>query len=284
MEILNPYKYFLFISFVLFTYGCQRNIDLRGTISSTDNANERFAQSLEWNNENPPKTIQVNTDDYSILVSGDSHLGGTENLKRVLDSAAMPEISAYFLSGDNTTGHVADYEVLKQLLDDADSVKSFPIAGNHDLFFDGWKSFFSLFGSSTFEVIIQTPTSSDLFICLDTGGATLGDKQLDWLRNILKTRRELFRNCIFITHNNFIRNHYTGSTNLRNEEMIVLLDLFAEFHVNALIAGHDHTRNEDHFGVTDYITLDALQDGDDRASYLKVSFRNGTPEHEFIKL
>ena len=93
------------------------------------------------------------------------------------------------MAGDLTTGHEEDYNVFEQHLPQQDSLPAFLIAGNHDLFFNGWKEFYSRFGSSTYLFTVKTPDATDLFICLETGGGTLGDKQLEWLINILQTIR-----------------------------------------------------------------------------------------------
>ena len=46
-----------------------------------------------------------------------------------------------------------------------DSVEKpvFLITGNHDLFFDGWKTFYEFFGSSTYYFTVSTPEVPDLY-------------------------------------------------------------------------------------------------------------------------
>lgn len=53
--------------------------------------------------------------------------------------------------------------------------------------------------------IVNTSEASDLFICLDSGSGTLGEKQLAWLREILEKKRANSQNCFVVTHNNFFR-------------------------------------------------------------------------------
>ena len=93
---------------------------------------------------------------------------------------------AVVMVGDLTTGHAEDYALFEQHLPNRDSLPSFLIPGNHDLYFNGWEEFYTRFGSSTYFFTIRTTTATDLFICLDSGGGTLGNLQLDWLKEMLE--------------------------------------------------------------------------------------------------
>jgi 3',5'-cyclic AMP phosphodiesterase CpdA len=269
----------------LFTMsGCYKDIDLGGFIRSKDNVNERFSQSLRWNAQNPSRIIYTDTDNYSMIIAADSHVGTTRNFKKLLGLSGVSEIAALFIAGDITTGKKEDYDVVKQLIDDADSVTCFLLAGNHDLYFEGWQIFYDYFGSSTYTVTVNTPLATDIYICIDTGGGTAGDKQLEWLKDILVKNRHNYRHCVIITHNNFFRNRYTTSTNPLVEELYVLLELFFEYDVNLVITGHDHKRYEEVFGPTTYITLDAAMDGLSYASYLKLVAADGQLDYQFTDM
>jgi 3',5'-cyclic AMP phosphodiesterase CpdA len=277
-------KIYLFITGLLIMHGCYKDLDFTGFIRSTDRVNERFTESLHWNNNNPHPEIELDTNNYSIMLAADCHVGTTNNLDKLLGLSKAPEISALFIAGDITTGKKEDYDVVRQKLNNSDSVSCFLIAGNHDLYFDGWKTFFSYFGSSTYTILIETQQGTDLYICLDTGGGTLGDRQLEWLMEILSNDREKYRHCVVITHNNFFRNRFTTSTNPLVEELYVLLELFTRYQVNFVITGHDHKRHIEVFGPTTYITLDALKDGLVYASSLKLTVYNDSIIYQFIDM
>ena len=185
--------------------------------------------------------------------------------------------------GDIVTGQKYDYDSLRNHLP-TDSTRYFMVAGNHDLFFDGWKTFYEYFGSSTYYFTVTTPADSDLFICLESGSGTLGADQLDWLKNILTTIRSQYRRCIVFSHVNLFREHRTSSTNVMTDEIRILLDLFAKNNVDMTFSGHDHRRSTEVFGNTTYVTLDALKDGFSEASYLQLKITNGTPEIQFVGL
>jgi hypothetical protein len=48
-----------------------------------------------------------------------------------------------------------------------------------------------------------------------------------------------------------------------------------------VIMGHDHDRAIDKFGLTTYLTMDALLDGLPTASFVKIKISDGKPGYEF---
>ena len=249
---------------------------------SYESADERFEQSMRWNYNNPAREIVIPDDHYSIYSMSDSHVGGTKNLDNFVSEAITDHAIAMVMAGDITTGHTDDYAVLREHIPQSDSIESFLIVGNHDLYFDGWKRFHTLFGSSTYKFTVSTPQATDLFLCLDTGSGTLGSEQLDWLKNILLMERASYRHCILFTHNNLFRNRHTGSTNPLVEEVHVLLDITLRYSVDMVVTGHDHKKNVEIFGNTTHISMDALQDDYDNAGYLKLVIDRNELNFEFI--
>lgn len=262
---------------------CEK-FEMRGFVLSYESANERFDQSMDWNYEHPFKEVVVPVDEYSIFTAADSHVGGTENLDYFIDAAIQADAVAAVMVGDITTGHVEDYKNYKLHLPSQNELISFHIIGNHDLYFDGWKQFYTQFGSTTYLFTVTTPQASDLFICLDTGSGTLGSNQLTWLKNLLESERSDYRNCIIFTHNNLFRIRHTTSTNPFVEELHVLMELCVKHRIDMVITGHDHERNVVALGNTTHITMDALQDESKNAGYFKMIIRQGNIEYEFVEL
>lgn len=267
--------------FLISLVGCGQHPDFSGLLYSPDRVDQRFEQSEEWNKTHPAKNLMANSENYQLLVAGDSHVGGLVNFNKMLDEARKPENIAMVIVGDVVTGQKEDYDVLKAALPDFNEVPYFLMVGNHDLYFDGWKTFYEYFGSSIYYFTVQTPQYDDIFICLDSGGGTLGGKQLSWLKNLLKTERENYRNCIIFSHVNFFREHHTGSTNPLKTELEVLLPLFAKYRVNMVIMGHDHLRTISNFGITTYLTMDALKDGVPNASFVQLEVSEEGMNYEF---
>jgi 3',5'-cyclic AMP phosphodiesterase CpdA len=282
MEItINKVAVLLILSLI---FSSCKKFELRGFVTSYESAEERFDMSMDWNTDHPFRELIVPADNYSIYVMGDSHLGDTINLNLFLKKAIKMKAVAAVMDGDLTNGHSEDYQSFQKLVNENDSLISFKILGNHDLYFDGWKQFYPRFGSSTYYFSVKTPASSDLFICLDSGNGTLGRKQLHWLKNILETERSKYRHCVLFTHINFWMIRHTISANLSVEELRVLMELCIEHKVEMVISGHDHEKNVVEFGNTTYITLDALQDDFADAGYLVLSSKDGNINYEFVNL
>lgn len=268
---------------VLILVACDR-FEMRGFIKTYESADERFEQSMDWNSRHPYKEIAVSSDDYLFFVLGDVHIGGTKNFDIFINEAIKNKAAAAVMNGDITNGHVEDFHTLQKHLPGQDSLISFQVAGNHDLYFDGWKTFYSLFGSSTYLFTVTSPVASDLFICLDTGGGTLGRKQLDWLKDILEKKRPDFRRCVIFSHNNFFRYRHSTSTNPQVEELYVLMDWCVKYNIDMVVGAHDHKKNVSKLGKTTFLTTDALVDGYKNAGYLKFFVKQGIIEYEFVNL
>lgn len=262
---------------------CMYDLDVTGVVHVNDNVNERFAQSVKWNTENEPRDIVSPETEYAVLIGGDTHVGGTENLQKLIDLTRESSALAMVIAGDVSTGVEEDYLVLDSVLQDAGPAPTCLVAGNHDLYFDGWKSFYQMFGSSTYTMAVHVGDTADLFIFLDSGSGTLGSLQIDWLEDVLEANRWKHRHVIVITHLNFFRNRMTGSTNPLNEELLLLLDLFEKYRIDLLISGHDHDRYIEEFGHTTYVTLDAMVDGVEQASYLELTVNEEGVNFQFIK-
>lgn len=256
--------------------------DIKGMFISDTSVNQRFEESLEWNAMHLFREIVVPADDYHILSMGDSHVGGTLNLDTMLARAMASDAVAVVMAGDLTTGHAEDYALFEEHLPNQDSLPSFLIPGNHDLYFKGWEEFYARFGSSTYFFTIETPAATDLFICLDSGGGTLGNLQLGWLKEVLENIRPGHRRCVIFTHNNLFRFRRTTSTNPNVEELVVLLDLFSEYHVDMVVTAHDHRQYAQTFGNTWHIVMDALKDGLSNAGYFELHLSNGDLSYSFV--
>jgi len=258
--------------------------DMGGMFITGESINERFEQSLAYNDNHTPKEIKVSTDDYNICSMGDSHIGGTHNFDLFQHLAKSMKTTAAVYVGDICNGNAENYDSLQKHMMNADSLTAFPIVGNHDLYFGGWKEFYSRFGSSTYYFSVKTPVASDLFICIDTGSGTLGSKQLSWFKNVLQNIRPQFRRCIVFTHNNLYRVRRTASTNPNEEELTLLTDYFLRYKVDMTIAGHDHLKNILKLGNTVHITMGALLDGFPSPDFLKITIKNGNLDYQFVDL
>ncbi len=257
-------------------------LDLSGLIRSTDRVEKRFSQSMEYNMSHPYQNIVSATDEYSLLIASDLHVGGIVNTSKLFDSLENTDNLALILAGDIVTGKKEDYEVFKAMKDSI--VKPlFLITGNHDLYFDGWKTFYEFFGSSTYYFTVTTPAGSDLYICLDSGGGTFGKSQIEWLEKLLIDSRDDYRYCTVISHVNMLRTRRTISANPLVEEVAYLVNLFAEHEVSLVVNGHDHVQDAVVFGNTTYLITDAVVDSYENAGYIQVSAYITSLNYQFVR-
>lgn len=254
---------------ILFS-SCIGDADLTGFVRSTDRVSDRFDDSREWNEAHPFKVLTTTNEEYRLLVGADMHLGDSVNLVKFVSLGFESDALALVLNGDMVSGKQKDYLKLQRLLPSFESLPNFMLVGNHELYFDGWRYYYEMFGSSMYYFSVETPTEKDLYICLDTGNGTLGSAQLAWLTQQLETQRNSFDRCVVFTHVNFFRNRRTLSTNPLVDELLVLIDLFEKHRVDMVISGHDHERSINELGYTTYITMDALSDYTPYAGYLEL--------------
>ncbi len=269
---------------ILICNSCIGDADLTGLLYSPDPVNERVKQSLEWNKSHNSRDVVINASDYSLLIAGDSQVGGIANLDTLIARSNKPSVTGLVIVGDITTGLKEDYKIFDKELAEKNSIPAFLILGNHDLFFNGWDTYYSYFGSSTYDFTVKTNNASDLYICLDSGNGTIGSRQLEWLKDELEKKRKDNRFCIIFTHVNFFREHHTFSASPLVDELHILIDLFYRYSIDMVIMGHDHRRSEELFGRTHYITLDACYDGFEYASYLGLEIKNGKLTSRFEAL
>jgi len=283
---MQNYKLKISFIIVLLTITSCLSFDFKGIVYSSSNVDERFEQSIAWNKANSTKYLKLNSEDYKFIVAGDSHLGTSENFEKMIKEANKSDYCFSTIIGDLTNGFDDDYVYTKKIIDSLSTNQFFLIAGNHDLYFKGWDLFYKYFGSSSYIVEIETNNSKDLLIFLDTGSATLGKSQMEWLKDILETTRKNYRNCMIFSHVNLFRvnGHKTTSTNFLTEELNALMNLFYDNNVDYVFSGHDHQRYTIDFGKTKYITLDALKDVAKNASYLIVENKNGSITYNYVKI
>lgn len=152
---------FKFILALTFTFAaCEKE---QFVLISTETANFRFNQSMEWNKYHPDRVISVAADDYCIFSVADCHVGTTKNLNSFFSGIKNIPSVAIVMDGDLTLGHDYNYDEFEKCLPDRDSFNLFLIAGNHDIFFNGWEEYFARFGSSTYTFTIKNTASQRSF-------------------------------------------------------------------------------------------------------------------------
>lgn len=241
-----------------------------------ENVDERFRQSMEFNDLHGYQTIRTFSDPYPVHVFTDSHLAGeTGNLDRFVNDYLGNSGAPFAIClGDLVDGEKPFTEFIAHTSPIGDAGrKLFITAGNHDLYWGRWKEYYNSFGSSTYWFEVETPNAKDLYISLESGGGTLGARQREWLEEILRTKSSDYRNVIVFTHTHFfMKDTSQGHTsNYPLEETYDLANLFSKYGVDLVLTGHDHYREQTVFKGVEYVIVDALEEKTANAGYAVVN-------------
>ena len=280
-------KHLILLTATLALASCNR-LDVTGMFfSSGTHTEDRVAQWLEWNDQHPATVINGAPDQYNIYVCSDIHLeGNTDRISQFLQHEyADPSGLFSIVNGDlaNESGPRPFRQLDSLLRLPSASDTCFVTIGNHDIYFDCQQYYQQYFHTSTYTVTVQTISGAkDLFVFLDSGNATHGQRQLQWLRQLLQ-QRDQYRHVVVSTHTCLFRTSYNYSTtpaaNLPEEEYYQLLDLMSDHNVSLFLMGHFHHKEEHTLGGVPYVMTDNLNEQKDQPSYLVVTCANKVSYH-----
>ena len=285
--MLQMVRHIFLIITSLVLCSCNNHFQFKGFIVPTGDAvNKRFGQSLEMHQDLNCGAVESN-DEYLFYVATDPQIDKTHENLSIFNDALRNDESASFgvILGDciDVKDNLPKYLEALSYHSEKHSYDSkiFHIAGNHDLYFDGWEDFKNLIGPSVYWFEVIFPGGKDLFISLDTATGTLGNKQTRWLKSFLTQNRQEYRHCFLLTHVNifYTDNSQTTSGNLPIEETYALIDLLGRHNVSLVLQGHDHYREDLTYNNVRYTVLGTIKDGTDAPEYLKVHVN-----HEGVRL
>ena len=273
----------LLIALSLTLASCNR-LDVKGMFfSSGSHTEDRVATWLEWNDAHDAVVIDNAPDQYRVYVCSDIHLSdSTSRVERFLAAEYADPIGLFsFINGDlSNEGGEQPFRMLDSLLRLPTATDTcFVTIGNHDIYFDCEKYYAQYFHTSTYSVTVKTVGGAkDLFVFLDSGNATHGRRQLEWLKQLLQ-QRDQYRHVVVGTHTCLFRNSYNYSTtpaaNLPEEETYELLSLMEQNQVSLFLMGHFHHKEQHLIGGVPYVMTDNLNEEKDTPSYLVVTLGNG---------
>ena len=280
-------KHLFLLTASLALASCNR-LDVTGMFfSSGTHTEDRVTQWLEWNDQHPATVINGAPDQYNIYVCSDIHLeGNTDRISQFLqheyaDPSGLFSIVNGDLANESGPRPFRQLDSLLRLPSATDTC--FVTIGNHDIYFDCQQYYQQYFHTSTYTVTVQTVSGAkDLFVFLDSGNATHGQRQLQWLRQLLQ-QRDQYRHVVVSTHTCLFRTSYNYSTtpaaNLPEEEYYQLLDLMSDHNVSLFLMGHFHHKEEHTLGGVPYVMTDNLNEQKDQPSYLVVTCANKVSYH-----
>ena len=274
---------------MILTAGCNR-LDVAGMVINRSDTEERVADWLDYNNQNGMPVIENAPDEYHIYSCSDSHYSERDSIvpqgekdrlyKYITAERNDPQAIFAIHAGDlvNESGE-AGFRMSAEAMTYNPEIQAkndpcFPVIGNHDVYYDCAKFFKQYFHTSTYTVTVKTVGGfQDLYIFLDSGNGTHGQRQLEWLEEQLEHRSD-YRHCVVISHNWLFRTSYnyttTPAANLPQDEQYAFMDLMSRSDVELVLMGHFHMREQRQFGGVQYVMTDNLNDGG-KPSYLVVN-------------
>lgn len=273
-------KNYLYIAAALLLSACSEDstLDIAGMFSPNGEVvNTRFEQSMAYNQSRGVISLDMGADEYMVYVCTDSHI--TRKSHQNLD---------YFIAqykaetAPKVAVHLGDVIDAQKNLPCADSILHFAgqtiadtifvTPGNHDIYFKQWQEFRQFFKTGTYWFETRNGAKKlDLFICLDSAEGTLGDKQTEWLRNLLETKsKEGYRRMIVFTHTHLwkLDSSQGHTSNMALEETYEITSLMAQYKIPYVWSGHQHARQSVVFNGVNYLVLNATKDTEKGQSYM----------------
>ena len=273
-------KNYLYIAAALLLSACSEDstLDIAGMFSPNGEVvNTRFEQSIAYNQSRGVISLDMGADEYMVYVCTDSHI--TRKSHQNLD---------YFIAqykaetAPKVAVHLGDVIDAQKNLPCADSILHFAgqtiadtifvTPGNHDIYFKQWQEFRQFFKTGTYWFETRNGAKKlDLFICLDSAEGTLGDKQTEWLRNLLETKsKEGYRRMIVFTHTHLwkLDSSQGHTSNMALEETYEITSLLAQYKIPYVWSGHQHARQSVVFKGVNYLVLNATKDTEKGQSYM----------------
>ena len=283
-NILAIGYWLLAIGIVCVSCGPDTRLDMIGMFAgSSPTIDQRFEQSMQYNQQAGYATIHALSDNYRVYVCTDTHIHKTrtrwEYFVGTYHADSLCPVAVHLGDIiDATTDFAYVEDVLKSTIFPTKADTLMAVCGNHDIYFKQWEKFIKAFKTSSYYFVVTTPTGKkDLFVVFDSADGTVGSKQLDWLRETLTwAEKQDFRHIVACTHTHFFKrdNSQGHTSNYTLEETYALLNLFTQHGVEMIWSGHDHSREITQAKSITCIVLDSMKDDDKEAFYMLVTMGN----------
>lgn len=265
----------VFVSAMFFICGC--GFDFLGTAISND-LDERLKERdnftlLDANGWR--SALSSLGGEYSFLVVADPHInngktGRFERLKNVIDDPANDIRFAVILGDITEWGTKSDLQAFINVIENQFDIPTYPVIGNHDVYFGNWSNWKELIGSTSYRINAGATT---LFI-MDNANLYFGKQQMDWLESELRSAGD--RVFVF-THAHFFMRSPVGAQHHDINERARFASMLRG-RASAVFSGHKHVGTEIHVvGGVRYITLDSFDSG----AYLIVKVDGDGVRYDF---
>ncbi len=242
----------IFVPVFLFVHASCTNLQL-------DILDERIQDNFHGNLYQPTDIDPPGVNAFSFAVMGDTHVGspGGGIITPMVAKALSGGDSFIVVTGDLTnTGKDGQYRVFKNVMETGGFPGLWRVAiGNHDVFFNGWHDYRTEIGKS----IYSFDADNVHFSILDSASGILGQAQLEWLENDLRSTSQPLK--VVVTHFPVFDGYFGGLFRLdSDEEIAILKTLLYKYNVNLMFSGHYHGYESIVLGRTRYIVTGGAND------------------------
>jgi predicted phosphodiesterase len=214
-------------------------------------------------------------DSYSFVTLTDTHIegGDTHGLEKLKDHILGSDrfvVVTGDITQDGSRGDLQKFvETAKTL-----GIPCYPVIGNHDIFFNNFRNWRDLIGSTSYRIDHSNTT---LFI-LDSANASLGASQIAWLRDGLGSAQD--RVFVFTHANLFVESPLDIAQLAETRERARILSLL-KGRADAVFMGHLHKRLVRKAGGVDYIVTEDFRDN---GTWCRVHVSDAGIRYEFLTL
>jgi predicted phosphodiesterase len=249
---------YLFILIPLLAFGCISPEDIGNLTASTD-VDERFEESIDGETKKldlpeSPEVSEAHYDHFVFLWVTDMHIQARKSTYFKELGIYAEEVGANFIlhSGDLADhGDEEEYEHVNTEVREYLSLYNvyfISAIGNHDLSGDGWDAYKEIIGPSVFTF----DYGNTFFIFIDTGNATVGRDQMEWIEEQLDESNK--PNKILLSHFPFYDGTLETPTIMGDpDERYKLMYFIEEYGVDYVLTGHKHSIEKYKIGDAVYL-------------------------------
>ena len=257
---------------------CER-LDMVGMFAgSSPTIDERWEESMAYNQEAGFDTLYAVAEDYHLYVCTDTHITKKRNRwEHFIASYRADKLCPVAVHLGDIIDAKTDVAYVEEALapqmegtNKHDTLMA--VCGNHDIYFYQWDIYRSYYKTSVYWFDTNNGSKKlDLFICLDSADGELGNKQVNWLKDLLAEKADDgYRHIIVFTHTHLWKLDMSQghTSNFALESTYELTSILGQYGVDYVWGGHQHARQLVEYNGVTYMAIDATKDQESNQAYM----------------
>lgn len=236
----------------------------------------RFDHSMAYNDKVGEIHLDMQQDNYIVYTCADSHINKAHrNLAYFInqyEAETSPKIAIHLGDLIDAQYNYAEADSVLHLGGRSIEDTLFITPGNHDIYFYQWDIYRSYYKTSVYWFDTNNGSKKlDLFICLDSADGELGNKQVNWLKDLLAEKADDgYRHIIVFTHTHLWKLDMSQghTSNFALESTYELTSILGQYGVDYVWGGHQHARQLVEYNGVTYMAIDATKDQESNQAYM----------------